>query len=71
MAILASGLGETERGALSALAALEQPTVTADDLIRVRGVERGAANLLLSRLARKGWLHRLRRGVYAIVPLSS
>lgn len=71
MAILASGLGETERGALSALAALEQPTVTADDLIRVRGMERGAANLLLSRLARKGWLDRLRRGVYAIVPLSS
>ena len=70
MAILAGALGETERGALSALAALEPPTVTADDLVRTRGVKRAAANLLLSRLARKGWLHR-RRGVYAIVPLSS
>ncbi len=32
---------------------------------------RAAANLLLSRLARKGWLRRFRRGVYAVVPLSS
>jgi len=29
------------------------------------------ANLVLSRLARKGWLIRLRRGVYGVVPLAS
>lgn len=34
-------------------------------------MSRKAANLLLSRLTRKGWLRRLRRGWYAVVPLSS
>lgn len=65
------GLGEAEREVLSALAALERPAVTADDVVRLLGKKRSAANLLLSRLARKGWLRRLRRGVYAVVPLSS
>ncbi len=65
------GLGETERAVLSALAALERPTVTADDVVRRFDVSRQAANLTLSRLARKGWLRRLRRASYAVVPLSS
>ena len=61
----------TERTALSALAALERPAATARDLIPRFHMSRQAANLTLSRLARKGWLRRLRRGAYAIVPLSS
>lgn len=65
------GLGETERSVLSALAALERPTVTADDVVQRFGGSRQAVNLTLSRLARKGWLRRLRRGAYAVVPLSS
>jgi predicted transcriptional regulator of viral defense system len=64
------GLGRAERRLLAALAALERPSVTAADVpLSVKG--RQAANLALSRLARKGWLTRLRRGVYAVVPLSS
>lgn len=65
------GLGESEREALSALAALELPAVMADDVVRLLSKERPAANLLLSRLARKGWLRRVRRGVYTVVPLSA
>lgn len=65
------GLGDSERTVLSALAALERPTVTASDVVRRVGLKREVANLVLSRLARKGWLRRLRRGSYAIVPLSS
>jgi predicted transcriptional regulator of viral defense system len=64
------GLGKTERAVLTALAALERPAVTAADVVR-RGLSRQAANLTLSRLAQKGWLRRLRRGSYAVVPLSS
>ena len=64
------GLGKTERAVLTALAALERPAVTAADVVR-RGLSRQAANLALSRLAQKGWLRRLRRGSYAVVPLSS
>lgn len=54
-----------------ALAALERPALTVDDVISAVPMARGAANLMLSRLARKGWLQRLRRGRYAVVPLSA
>ena len=53
------------------MAALERPAVRARDVVSRFGVNRQGANLTLSRLARKGWLRRLRRGVYAVVPLSS
>jgi predicted transcriptional regulator of viral defense system len=66
-----AGLGSAERRVLAALAATERPIITSDDLIRVSGLDRQAANLMLSRLSRKGWLRRLRRGVYETVPLSS
>lgn len=65
------GLGESERKILTALTALEQPTLSVDDVLDRFDLNRQAANLMMSRLARKGWLRRLRRGVYAIVPLSS
>lgn len=45
--------------------------MTADDLVPQLAATRPAANLLLSRLARKGWVQRLRRGIYTVVPLSS
>lgn len=65
------GLGSKERAVISALAALERPVVTADDVMSELTLARGAANLVLSRLARKGWLRRLRRGLYTVIPLSS
>ena len=43
----------------------------ATDLEREFGYKRGAANLLLSRLCKKGWLQRLKSGTYRIVPLGS
>lgn len=66
-----SGLGRAERAALSAASALDHPAISAGDLVRQSGLSTRAANLTLSRLARKGWLRRLRRGWYAVVPLSS
>lgn len=65
------GLGERERVVLAGLAALERPVVTADDVVRRFDITRKHANLTLSRLSRKGWLRRLRRGAYTVVPLSS
>lgn len=65
------GLGERERTILNALAASERPVVTVDDVLNKFDVSRKAANVTLSRLARKGWLRRLRRGAYSVVPLSS
>lgn len=65
------GLGTRERRLLSALLASEQPTISAEDVVRHLGVSRTQANLMLSRLAKKGWLQRLKRGVYSPVPISS
>ena len=65
------GLGTAERQVLASLAALERPVVGVEEVLAARKLSRAAANLLLSRLARKGWLRRLRRGAYAVVPLAS
>jgi predicted transcriptional regulator of viral defense system len=65
------GLGRAERRVLAGLAALERPTVTVADIPRGATPDRQAANAILRRLARKGWLTRLKRGVYSVVPLTS
>jgi len=65
------GLGVQERRLLSDLVATEKPTISADDVVQRLDVNRTHANLMLSRLYKKGWLQRLRRGVYRPVPISS
>ncbi len=65
------GLGAQERRVFSDLVASEKPTISADDVVERLGVDRTHANLRLSRLSKKGWLQRLKRGVYAPVPISS
>lgn len=49
----------------------EMVAIRAEDIQKIHPVSRKAANLLLSRLHQKGWLRRLKRGVYAVVPLES
>src|SRR3989442_12726586 len=65
------GLGARERLILTYLASTEHPTVTAREGVNHFRLKPAAANLLLSRLARKGWLQRLRRGEDSVGPLSS
>ncbi len=65
------GLSSKERELISIFSANERITVNADDVIEFRSCSRTTANIILSRLAQKGWLQRVRRGVYSIVPLSS
>ena len=65
------GLGKTEREVLGLLAALGRPSVGVGHVIAAHPMSRPAANLLLSRLTRKGFLKRLRRGAYSVVPISS
>jgi predicted transcriptional regulator of viral defense system len=65
------GLGARERRVFSDLVASEKPTISADDVVERLGIDRTRANLMLSRLSKKGWLQRLKRGVYAPVPISS
>jgi predicted transcriptional regulator of viral defense system len=67
-----AGLSAHEREALSMFAAEEKTSVAVEDLLRLRPTQsRAAAQQALVRLCRKGWLHRLRRGTYGLVPLSS
>lgn len=66
-----AGLSTQEREIISSFTANEQVTIGPDDVIAIHPCPRGTANQILSRMARKGWLQRLKHGVYAVVPLSS
>jgi predicted transcriptional regulator of viral defense system len=65
------GLSTRERRLLGELTRKGRVTVTGPDVIRELGLDRPLANKVLSRLERKGWLQRGRRGSYVIVPLAS
>jgi len=65
------GLSAREREFVGLVLAEERATITADDVQVARRCSRNTAHQTLSRLERKGWLRRLRRGVYAVVPLTS
>lgn len=66
-----AGLSLQERKIISHFSALEQSTINADNLSKLHPCKRATANQILRRLAQKGWLQRLKHGVYTIVPLSS
>jgi predicted transcriptional regulator of viral defense system len=65
------GLSAHERELISLAVAEERTSISADDVQRTRGCSRSMAHQILSRLERKGWLHRLRRGIYSVVPLGA
>ncbi|MCG8554150.1 MAG: type IV toxin-antitoxin system AbiEi family antitoxin domain-containing protein [Proteobacteria bacterium] len=66
-----AGLSTGERELLDRLMAEERAAVTASDVMDLRGVTRPAANRILSRLEAKGWLQRIKRGLYAPIPLGA
>ena len=66
-----AGIGQTERQALDMLSRLGKPTIRAHDLETTLGYSREISNLMLSRLCKKGWVQRLKSGIYRIVPLGS
>lgn len=65
------GLGQTERHVLNELSRIGRPVIAAEDLEHILGFNRKASNLVLSRLCKKGWLQRLRSGIYRIIPFGS
>lgn len=65
------GLSVQERQLVDAVVSRELSTITADDVERLLEIGRPAANDVLRRLAHKGWLHRVQRGLYAPVPLGA
>jgi len=66
-----TGLSTPERKIISHFSALERSTISVNDLIKLHPCKRATANQTLSRLTQKGWLQRLKHGIYMIVPISS
>ncbi len=66
-----AGLSTKERQIVSDFSANEKVTVKVADIILIHPCKRETANQILRRLNKKGWLQRLKRGVYTTVPLSS
>ena len=67
----AAGIGQVERHVLDTMRRLGKAVIRATDLERELGYSRAISNLALSRLAKKGWLQRLKSGIYRIIPLGS
>lgn len=66
-----AGLSVRERRIVSALVAGDEAVVTADSVQRAAPMTRAAASQIIGRLHRKGWIQRVKRGVYAIVPIEA
>ncbi len=66
-----AGLGKLERERLSAILRQCQSTITVAQAASTLHLSHQMAAKLLARLARKGWLSRLKRGVYIPVPIES
>ena len=69
--MILAGLGEKERSYLQHLNSSNRVVVGAEDLMGAFELSAVQANLSLSRLCKKGWLQRLRRGAYSVIPLHS
>ena len=66
-----AGLSTRERRLLDLLVAEERLAIGVDDVLELWPNSRSRANAMLSRLTRKGWLQRLKRGKYAVIPLGA
>jgi predicted transcriptional regulator of viral defense system len=67
----ATGLSAQEREIIDIFVADEKPTVAVSDVLALRSITHAHAAQVLARLARKGWLTRVGRGVYSVVPLGT
>ena len=66
-----SGIGKTGRERLGAILRATRGTISVDEAAMILAVSNSNAAKMLSRWAQKGWLTRLRRGIYMPVPLES
>jgi len=66
-----AGLSAAERNLLDTITAEEKVTVSADDVMELRRLTRPAASRILSRLEAKGWVQRIKRGLYMPIPLGA
>ena len=65
------GLGKEDRKRLSAILRETKGTITVREAAEILKVPRSDAAKMLSRWTKRGWLSRVRRGLYIRVPLES
>jgi predicted transcriptional regulator of viral defense system len=70
MKVLA-GIGKTDRERMAAIIRGTKGTVSVEDAARILNVASTDAAKMLSRWSKKGWMSRIRRGLYVSVPLES
>lgn len=66
-----TGLGKTDRARLAAVLRGTKGTISVAEAARILDMPRTSVAKILSRWAKKGWLSRVRRGLYVPVPLES
>ena len=66
--IRARSLSKTEAGLVSQLEFEGELIIDLDTIQRLTGLNRNSARILATRLVKKGWLARVRRGMYQFVP---
>lgn len=66
-----AGLGKTDRQRLAAVIRGTKGTISVSDASEILGVPSPVVAKMLARWAVKGWLSRVRRGLYIPVPLES
>lgn len=66
-----SGIGKLDRERITALLRGTKGTISIDEATKILGMSRENAAKRLARWASKGWLLRVKRGLYVPVPLES
>jgi len=66
-----TGIGKIDRERLAAILRGTKGTVSVEDAANILDVDATDAAKMLSRWTKKGWMSRIRRGLYVSVPLES
>ena len=66
-----AGIGKIDRKRLSAVFRETKGTISVQDVVGILQINPADAAKMLSRWAKKGWLARLKRGLYVRIPLES
>ena len=66
-----TGLGKTDRERMAAIIRGTKGTVSVGDAANILNIASADAAKMLSRWSKKGWMSRIRRGLYVAVPLEA
>ena len=66
-----AGIGKIDRQRMAVIIRGTKGTISVDDAAKILKVESTNAAKMLSRWSKKGWMSRIRRGLYISVPLES